>query len=92
MMQQGTSGSKRKVVASETDVPAKRSTGVVVPEEFAALLRTVASSINSVTLSLMDLPCADVVARGRLVAALAGSRSQLNNALGVKKRVRLMMR
>lgn len=86
-MLKGSSGSKRKTTASEVDVPAKRSTSVLVSEEAAALLRSVASSINAVTLNLMNLPSTDVVARGRLVAALAESNRQLNSVLGIKQRV-----
>lgn len=46
MQKKGSSGSKRKAAASAIDVPAERSTSVLVPEEVAALLRTVASLTN----------------------------------------------
>lgn len=86
-MRQGSSGNKRKAAVSETAVPAKRATNVIVPEELAALLRAVASSINTATLDLMNVPCTDVAARGRVVAALTESKRQLNSVLGIKKRV-----
>ncbi|KAH7719090.1 hypothetical protein AAVH_13419 [Aphelenchoides avenae] len=85
-MRQGSSGNKRKAAVSETAVPAKRATNVIVPEELAALLRAVASSINTATLDLMNVPCTDVAARGRVVAALTESKRQLNSVLGIKKR------
>ncbi|KAH7719113.1 hypothetical protein AAVH_13442 [Aphelenchoides avenae] len=81
------SGSKRQADASESDVPAKRSSGFLASEEVEAVLRTIASSINVSTLALMNLPCADVAARGRVVDALAESERQLNNILGIKSRV-----
>ncbi|KAH7693755.1 hypothetical protein AAVH_39205 [Aphelenchoides avenae] len=82
-MHNGASGSKRKAAASETDVPAKRSTDVVVPEE---MLRTMASSLNAATLALMALPSTDVAARGRVVAVMAECKRQINNVLGIKRR------
>lgn len=86
-MRKDSSGSKRKVADSEVAVPAKRSTSVVVSEEAATMLKAIAARINAVTLDLMKLPSTDVVARGRLVAALAESQRHLNNVLGIKQRV-----
>lgn len=83
----GTSSRKRKADASEVDVPAKQPTAALVSEEAEAMLRTVVSSINRTMLELMGLPCADVAARGRLVADLAESKRQLNDVLGIKQRV-----
>ncbi|KAH7709215.1 hypothetical protein AAVH_23505 [Aphelenchoides avenae] len=82
-MRNGTSGSKRKATSSETDVPAKRSADVAVPEE---VLRKLASALNAATLALMDLPSTDVAARGRVVAVMAACKRQINNVLGVKRR------
>ncbi|KAH7721309.1 hypothetical protein AAVH_11163 [Aphelenchoides avenae] len=82
-MHNGAPGSKRKAPASETDVPAKRSTDVAVPEE---VLQKLASALNAATLALMGLPSTDVAARGRVVAVMAACKHQLNKVLGVKRR------
>lgn len=83
-MHNGESGSKRKTAVSETDVPAKRAAHVVVP---AALLRTVAASLHAAMLDVMNVPCANVAARGRAVAAMDDCKRQLNDFLGIKRRV-----
>lgn len=78
------SGSKRKADSSEIAVPAKRSANVLVPEE---VLRTMAASLNAATLALMDLPCGDVAARGCAVAVIADCKRQMNDLLGIQRRV-----
>ncbi|KAH7662498.1 hypothetical protein AAVH_43541, partial [Aphelenchoides avenae] len=79
-------GSKRKAAVSETTVPAKRPASVILREEAAAVLRTMASSLNAATLDLMALPSADIAARGRVVAAIAECKRQLDTLLGIKRR------
>lgn len=88
-MRYESSGRKRKAAASEPDVPAKRSASVLVPEEEATMLRTVASlrygALNAAMLDLVGLPYTDIVARGRAVAVMAKSERKLNIVLGIKR-------
>lgn len=79
-------GSKRKTAAPELAVHAKRSASTLLPEE-AAVLRTMASSLNTITHALMALPTPDVAARSRVTADLAEYKRQLNSFLGIKQRV-----
>lgn len=86
-MRNGSSGNKRKAATSETAVPAKWPANVAVPEHVAALLETMASSLNAATLDLMDLQCTDFAARDRVLAVMTDCKRQLNNVLGIKRRV-----
>lgn len=79
------SSKKRAAAAASKVVAAKHSKNTVVSDEVTALLKTVASSIASATMGLMNLACMDIAARGRLVAILADAKRLIDHQLGVKR-------
>lgn len=87
MVRHESSGCKRKAATSGIAVPVQRRDNVFRSEDVAAQLGSITSSLNAAMLDVMNVQCTDVAARGRAVAVMAACKRQLNDVLGIKRRV-----